>query len=70
MSCIELSLVLLEKSIFYGQSILLAKLLSSILIHFLLQGPICLLLHVSLDFLLCIPVPYDENNFFFFFAVT
>ena len=42
-------------------------------VHFVLQGQICLLLQVSLDFLLCIPVPYDEKGvvfFFFFFGVN
>ena len=47
-------------------------LLGFALLHFTLQGQICLLFQVSLDFLLCIPVPYDEKNIFFkniFFCV-
>ena len=51
-SCVELSLVLLEKDVCYDQSVLLAKLLNFILSHFVLQGQTWLLLRVSLDFLL------------------
>ena len=40
-------------------------LLAFALLHFVLQGQTCLLLWVSLDFLLCIPVPCDEKNTFF-----
>ena len=51
--CVESSLVLLEEGVFYDQCILLAKLLLVFaLLHFVLQGQICLLLQVSLDFLL------------------
>ena len=50
--CVESSLVLLEEGVCYDQCILLAKLLSFALVHFVLQGQICLLLQVSLDFLL------------------
>ena len=32
---------------------------------FVLQDQICLLLQVSLDFLLCIPVLYNEKDIFF-----
>ena len=32
--------------------------------HFELKGQISLLLQVSLDFLLFIPVPYDEKDIF------
>ena len=32
---------------------------------FVLQGQTCLLLQVSLDFLLCIPVLYNEKDIFF-----
>ena len=31
------------------------------LLRFVFQGQICLLLQVFLDFLLCIPVPYNEG---------
>ena len=34
------------------------------MLHFVLQGHICLLLQVSVDFLLCIPVPYKEKDIF------
>ena len=34
------------------------------LLHFVLQGQICLLLQVYLDFLLCIPFPYNEKGIF------
>ena len=50
--CLESSLVLLEKGICYDQCILLAKLLAFALLHFVLQGQACLLLQVSLDFLI------------------
>ena len=39
-------------------------LLAFVLLHFVLQGQICLLLQVFLDFLICIPVPYNENVIF------
>ena len=35
------------------------------LLHSGLQGQICLLLQVSLDFLFCIPVPYNEETIIF-----
>ena len=50
--CVESSLVLLEEGVYYDQCILLAKLLASTLIHFVLKGQICLLLQVSLKLLL------------------
>ena len=40
-------------------------LLAFALLHFVLQGQTCLLLQVSLDFLICIPVPCDGKDFFF-----
>ena len=39
-------------------------LLAFALLHFVLQGQTCLLLQVSLEFLLCIPVPCDEKDIF------
>ena len=49
----ESSLVLLKEVVCYDLCILLAKfLLAFVLLHFVLQGQICLLLQVSLDFLL------------------
>ena len=40
-------------------------LLDFVLPHSVFQDKICLLLQLSLDFLFCIPVPYNENDFFF-----
>ena len=34
------------------------------LLHFVLQGQTCLVLWVSLEFLLLHPIPYDEENIF------
>ena len=51
-SYVESSLVLWEEGVCYDQCILLVKLLAFALLHFVLQGQICLLLHVSHDFLL------------------
>ena len=39
-----------------------AKLLAFDLVRFILQGQIFLLLQISFDFLLCIPVPYNEKD--------
>ena len=63
--CVESSLVLLEEGICYDQCVLLTKLLAFALLHSVLQGQIFLLLQVSLDFLLFIPVPYNEKDIFF-----
>jgi len=62
---IESSLVFLEKSVYYDQCILLAKLLVFALLNFVLQGQKCLLLQVSLDFLLLYSSPYNEKDIFF-----
>ena len=40
-------------------------LLAFALLHFVLQGQICLLLQVSLHVLLCIPISYDEKDIYF-----
>ena len=40
-------------------------LLALALLRFVFQGEICLLLQVALDFLFCIPVPYNEKDIFF-----
>ena len=49
----RVSLVLLEEGVCYDQSVLLAKLLLAFALpHFVLQGQTCLLLQVSLGFLL------------------
>ena len=45
-------------------------LLAFALLHFILQGQMCLLLKVSLDFLFLHSVPYDENDIFFFFFLS
>ena len=63
--CVESSLVLLEDGVCYDQCVLLTKLLAFALLHFSLQGQICLLLQVSLDFLLLHSSPYDEKDIFF-----
>ena len=55
-----MSLVLLEEGVFFDQCIVLAKLLAFSLLHFVHQDQTCLLLQISLDVLLSIPVPYDE----------
>ena len=44
--------MLLEQGVCYDQCVLLAKLLAFALPHSVLQGQICLLLQVCLDFLL------------------
>ena len=49
--CVESSLVFLEEGVYYDQCILLTKLLAFALLHSVLQGQICLLIQVSLDFL-------------------
>ena len=57
---------LLEGDVCYDQSVLLAKLLLAFaLLHSVLQGQICLLLQVFLDFYFCILVPDNEKDIFF-----
>ena len=63
MSMCRSSLALLEEGVCYDQCVLLAKLLAFALLHSVLQGQICQLLQVFLDF--CIPVPYNEKDIFF-----
>ena len=55
--CVESSLVLLEEGVCYDQCVLLANLLAFALLRSVLQGQICLLLQVTLDFLLLYPTP-------------
>ena len=62
---IESSLVLLEEGVCYDPLFSCKTLLAFALLHFVLQGQICLLLQVFLDFLLCIPVPCNEKDIFF-----
>ena len=40
-------------------------LLAFALLHSIFQGQVCLLLQVFLDFLFCIPVPYNEKDIYF-----
>ena len=54
--------MLLEEGVCYDQCVLLAKLLMLAPLHFVLQGQICLLLHVSLDFLLLHSNTFYENG--------
>ena len=54
----------LEEGVCYDQCILLAKRLVFDLVHFVLQGQICVLLQVALDFYFCIPVPYNKEDIF------
>ena len=44
--------MLFKEGVCYDQCVLLVKLLAFVLLHFVLQGQICLLLQVSLDLLL------------------
>ena len=67
--CVESSLVLLEGGVCYDQCVLLAKLLAFALLHSILQGQGCLLFQVFLDFLLLIPVPYNERDIFFWVLI-
>ena len=55
---------LLEEGVCYDQWVLLAKLLAFDLLHFVLQGQICLLLKVSLDFPLLHSSPLYEKEIF------
>ena len=69
--CVESSLVLLEEGICYDECVLLAKtLLAFALLHVVLQGQICLLLQVSLDFLLLHSSPLWWKGHLFFFGIS
>ena len=59
------SLVLLQEGVCYDQCVLLAKLMSLCPASFCIQGQTCLLLQVSLDFLLlhCSPLWWQEHLF-------
>ena len=65
---VESSLVLLQEGVCYDQCVLLAKLCQEFafdLLCFVLHGQICLLLQVSLDFLLLHPSPlYWKGHLF------
>ena len=67
--CVESSLVLLEEGVCYDQCILLAKVLAFALLHLVLQGQTCLLLQVSLDFLLLHSSPLWWNGCLFLLLV-
>ena len=68
--CVESSLVLLEEGVCYDQCIFLAKLLLVFaLLHSVLQGQICLLLQVFLDFLLLHSIPLMKGNLFSIFVL-
>ena len=69
MSVCRVFSMLLEEGVCYDQCFPLAKLLAVSLLHFVLQGRICLLLQVFLDFLLLHPVPYNAKDIFFWVLV-
>ena len=61
----RVSLVLLEEGVCYDQCVLLAKLLLAFALpHSVLQGQICLLVQVFLDFLLLHSSTYNEKDIF------
>ena len=60
----ESSLELLEEGVCYDQCVFLAELLAFAFLHSVLQSQIFLLLKVFLDFVFCIPVPYNEKDIF------
>ena len=66
---LESFLVLLEEGVCYDQRILLAKLLAFALLHFVLKGQICLLLQVSLDFLVLHSSPLWWKEYLFWMLV-
>ena len=68
--CVESSLVLLEEHVCYDQCIFLAKLLVFALLHSVFQGQICLLLQVSLDFLLLHSSPLWWKGHLFFLVLV
>ena len=68
--CVEYSPVLLEEGVCYDQCVLLAKLLAFALIHFVLQGQTCLLLQVSLDFILLHSSRLWWKGLFFFLVLV
>ena len=63
---VQSSLLLLEEGLCYYLllSSLDKALLTFTLLHFFLQGQTCLVLQLSLGFLFCIPIPYDEKDIF------
>ena len=61
--------MLLEEGVCCDQCILLVKLLAFALLNSVLQSQTCLLLQVSLDFLLLHSSPYNKKNIFFLVLV-
>ena len=59
----------LEEGVAMTNMFLDKTLLAFALLHFILQGQICLLLQVALDFLFCIPIPYNAKDIFFWVLV-
>ena len=66
---LESSLVLLEEGICYDEHVLLAKLLALALLHFVLKSQICLLLQVSLGFLVLHSNPLSWKGYLFWILV-
>ena len=67
--CVKSSLVLLEEGVFYDQCVLGKTLLAFALLHSILQGQICLLLQVFLDFLLLHSSPLWWKGYLFLVLV-
>jgi len=63
--CIVFSCVVGRECLLWPVHSLGKTLLAFVLLHFVLQGQICLLLQVSLDFLLLHSSPYNETDIFF-----
>ena len=68
--CVQSSLVLLEEGVCYDQCVLLAKLLAFALLRLVPQSQPCLLLQISLDFLLLHSSPLWCKGHLFFFGVS
>ena len=63
--------MLLEEGVCYDQCVLLAKpLLASALLHSVLQGQIACFSRYFLTSYFCIPVPYNEEDIFFWVLVV
>ena len=62
--CRDVSCVVVKGCLLWTVHSLGKTLLVFVLLHIVLQGQTCLLLPVFLDFLLWIPVPYDEMDIF------
>ena len=58
--------MLLEEGVYYDQCVLVGRiLLAFALLHSVLQGQICVLLQVFLDFLPLHSFPHNEKDIFF-----